>query len=110
MNNLTAREKEIMPLILEGKSAREIAKECYRTEAAIKARKSNKVQIGSTVEVKNGKVTTYHIVGPVEADPLSGKISNESPLGLALIGKEVGEKATISTPKGDTTYTIVSIA
>ena len=42
----------------------------------IKARKSNKVQIGSTVEVKNGKVTTYHIVGPVEADPLSGKISN----------------------------------
>lgn len=76
----------------------------------IKARKSNKVQIGSTVEVKNGKVTTYHIVGPVEADPLNGKISNESPLGVALLGKSVGEHATISTPKGDITYTVVSIA
>ena len=76
----------------------------------IKARKSSKVQIGSKVEVKNGKVTTYHIVGPVEADPLNGKISNESPLGVALLGKSVGEHATISTPKGDITYTVVSIA
>ena len=76
----------------------------------IKARKSDKVQIGSTVEVKNGKVMTYHIVGPVEADPMNGKISDESPLGVALIGKAVGEKATINTPKGDMTYTIVSIS
>ncbi len=75
----------------------------------IKARKSSKVHVGSTVEVKNGKVATYKIVGPVEADPMNGKISNESPLGLALMDKEVGDKATISTPKGDTTYTIVSI-
>ena len=77
----------------------------------IKARKSNKVHLGSTVEIKNGKVAvTYTIVGPVEADPISGKISDESPLGIALLGKAVGEKATITTPKGDTTYTIVSIA
>lgn len=76
----------------------------------IKARKSNKVQIGSTVELKNGKVVTYTIVGPVEADPINGKISNESPLGIALMGKAVGDNATISTPKGDTTYTVVSIA
>lgn len=76
----------------------------------IKAKKSNKVQLGSTVEIKNGKTTTYHIVGPVEADPLNGKISNESPLGVALLDKVVGDKATITTPKGDTTYTIVSIS
>ena len=76
----------------------------------IKAKKSDKVQLGSTVEIKNGKTTTYHIVGPVEADPLNGKISNESPLGMALLGKTVGEKASITTPKGDTTYTIVSIS
>ena len=76
----------------------------------IKAKKSSKVQLGSTVEVKNGKTVTYHIVGPVEADPLSGKISNESPLGVALLDKAVGDKATITTPKGDTTYTIVSIS
>ncbi len=50
MNNLTAKEKEIMPLILEGKSAKEIAKECYRTEAAIKWRKS---KIFKKYKVKN---------------------------------------------------------
>lgn len=76
----------------------------------IKARRSSKVQLGSTVELKNGKAVTYTLVGPVEADPLSGKISNESPLGIALMGKVVGDKATITTPKGDTTYTILSIA
>ena len=77
----------------------------------IKARKSSKVQLGSTVELKNGsKKFSYTLVGPVEADPLSGKISNESPIGVALLGKMVGDKATITTPKGDTTYTVVSIA
>ena len=76
----------------------------------IKSRKSIKVQLGSTVELKNGKKVVYTVVGPVEADPLNGKISNESPLGVALMGKAVGEKATISTPKGDTTYTVVAIS
>jgi transcription elongation factor GreA len=76
----------------------------------IKSRKSSKVQLGSTVELKNGKKVVYTVVGPVEADPLNGKISNESPLGVALMGKAVGEKATISTPKGDTTYTVVAIS
>lgn len=75
----------------------------------IKARKSDKVHVGSTVEIKNGKTFTYKIVGPVEADPINGKISNESPLGVALMGKAVGDKATITTPKGDTTYTLVSV-
>lgn len=76
----------------------------------IKVRKSNKVNVGSTVEVKNGKAFTYKIVGPVEADPMNGKISNESPLGIALMDKSVGDTATITTPKGDTTYTIVAIS
>lgn len=76
----------------------------------IKAKKSDKVHLGSTVELKNGKTVKYTVVGSVEADPTSGKISDESPLGLALMGKAVGEKATITTPKGDTTYTIVSIS
>lgn len=77
----------------------------------IKSRKSSKVQLGSKVEIKsNGKVFNYTLVGPVEADPMSGKISNESPIGVALLGKMVGDKATITTPKGDTTFTVVSIA
>ena len=76
----------------------------------IKAKKSNNVHLGSTVELKNGKMVKYTVVGPVEADPMNGRISDESPLGLALMGKAVGDKATITTPKGDTTYTIVSIS
>ena len=77
----------------------------------IKSRKSNKVQLGSTVELKNGsKQFSYKLVGPVEADPMSGKISNESPIGIALVGKIVGDEAVINTPKGSTTYTVVSIS
>ena len=50
------------------------------------------------------------IVGPVEADPMEGKVSNESPLGEALMGKTAGDTATIVTPKGETSYTIKEIA
>ena len=76
----------------------------------ITATKSSSIKLGSKVELKTGKKTvTYHVVGPVEADPLNGKISNESPIGLALIGKKLGDKATITTPKGDITYEVVSL-
>ena len=75
----------------------------------IKSSKRTKIGLGSTVVLKNGKEVEYRIVGAVEADPLDGKISNESPLGVELMGKKVGDKATISTPKGDITYTIKSI-
>lgn len=76
----------------------------------IKAAKSSKVILGSKVELKSGKkITTYSVVGPVEANPLEGKISNESPLGEALMGKKVGESATINTQKGEITYEIVKI-
>ncbi|NCU38094.1 transcription elongation factor GreA [Candidatus Saccharibacteria bacterium] len=77
----------------------------------IKSRKSGKVQLGSKVEIKNDeKSVSYILVGPVEADPLNGKISNESPIGVALLGKVVGDTATIETPKGNASYTVVSIA
>jgi transcription elongation factor GreA len=76
----------------------------------IKAVKSSKVILGSKVELQSGKKsTTYSVVGPVEADPLSGKISNESPLGEALMGKKVGDSATINTQKGEITYKIITI-
>lgn len=76
----------------------------------IKGGSKTKVSLGSKVELKTGKKTvTYTVVGPVEADPLEGKISNESPIGLALMGKKVGDKATIKTPKGDIEYEIVKI-
>lgn len=76
----------------------------------ITASRGSKVSLGTKVELKTGsKTVVYHIVGPVEADPLEGKISNESPIGVALMGKKVGEKVTITTPKGDIHYEIVKI-
>ena len=77
----------------------------------IKGSKKSSVSLGSKVELKNGggKVH-YHVVGPDEADPTSGRISNESPIGKALMGKKIGEKATVSTPKGEIHYEIVTIS
>lgn len=76
----------------------------------IKTTKGSKVALGSKVELKTGKKTViYNIVGPVEADPLEGKISNESPIGEALMGKKVGESVTITTPKGQIAYEIIAI-
>lgn len=76
----------------------------------IKVKKSSKVHVGSTVEIKSDKTAKYTIVGPVEADPMNGKISNESPLGVALMDKAVGDKVTLTTPKGDIAYTIISVS
>ncbi len=76
----------------------------------MKAGSTSKVSLGSKVTLKNGeKTVTYTVVGPVEADPLAGKVSNESPIGESIFGKKVDDIATISTPKGDVSYTIVSI-
>ncbi|MCL2444652.1 transcription elongation factor GreA [Candidatus Saccharibacteria bacterium] len=70
----------------------------------------NRVVLGSSVTLSDGKKEqTYHLVGPVEANPLEYKISDESPLGRALLGKKSGETAEISTSKGVTTYQVISI-
>jgi len=76
----------------------------------IPATKSSKVKLGSKVELKTGnKTVTYHIVGPVEADPAEGKISDQSPIGDALIGKTVGDTVEIKTPKGVIKYQVVKV-
>lgn len=76
----------------------------------IKPSKRSTVGLGSRVELKTGaKKVVYTIVGPVEADPLDGKVSNESPIGMALYGKKVDDKVTIETPKGNISYTIVAV-
>lgn len=72
---------------------------------------NNKIGIGNSVTLKGGrKEVTYHIVDSVEADPLVAKISDESPIGKALIGKKLGDKVEIELPAGKTTYEVVSIA
>jgi transcription elongation factor GreA len=72
----------------------------------------SKVVLGSTVKLKSesGKTKQFQVVGTVEADPLNGKISDESPIGRALIGKKEGEKVEIKTPADITSYTIVDIS
>lgn len=71
---------------------------------------SGVVQMGSKVRIKfNGEEQLFNIVGSNEADPLGGKISNESPLGKALMGKKAGEKITVQTPGGEKEYTILEV-
>lgn len=68
------------------------------------------VQIGSTIEVDSSHGSeTFTIVGSEEADPLSGKISNESPMGQAFLGRSVSEDVAIKTPRGITTYKIKKV-
>jgi transcription elongation factor GreA len=76
-----------------------------------KPRGDSKVQLGSVVKLKgDGKPKEFQVVGTVEADPLSGKISDESPIGQALLGKKVGDTVEISTPADTTTFKVVDIS
>ncbi len=76
----------------------------------IESKSKDEVSLGSTVDLKiKSKTVTYTVVGPVEADPLEGKVSDESPIGQALMGKKVNETVVISTPKGELSYTVQAI-
>lgn len=70
-----------------------------------------KVDIGSTIKIKNdaGKEIEYSIVGSNEADPARGRISNESPLAQAFLGRKKGERVDVTSPAGITSYTILEI-
>jgi len=70
----------------------------------------DKVSMGSRVTAKGGdQVKQYTIVSFNEANPAEGKISNESPLGMAIVGKQKGDKVTVITPKGEMEYEIIDI-
>lgn len=74
-------------------------------------KRSDKVQLGCKVELKDakGNKKLLTLVGTVEADPSEGKISDESPIGKALLGKKLGETIEITTPAMTTSYKIVAI-
>ncbi|HVO86540.1 MAG TPA: transcription elongation factor GreA [Candidatus Binatia bacterium] len=73
----------------------------------IKKPKSNgEVRLGSIVKLKDGKTLQFQVVGTMEADPLNGKVSDESPIGKSLLGKKVGDKIEL---KG-VSYKIISIS
>ncbi len=98
----------------QGKLEERIAsiEEILRNSIILKKHHSTTVEVGSTVVVQKmgekGK-QTFHIVGSEEADYATGKISNHSPLGIALHGKKPGDTAKFTTPKGAIEYKVVSI-
>lgn len=85
--------------------------ELIRTSRIILGTESkDEVRVGSRVVLqKDGKEIVYTIVGSNEASPLEGLISNESPIGKALLRKKVGGVAEVHTPKGVVKYEIIKI-
>ncbi len=72
---------------------------------------TDRVGIGSRVTVaeEGGEPETYHIVGSVEADPKRGRVSNQSPLGKALLGHRVGDEVIVNVPDGVICFRITAI-
>lgn len=84
--------------------------EIVRSAIVIRKDKHGAVSVGSTVEVqKNGKKICYTIVGSEEANPAEFLISNESPLGMAFLGKKVGDTVDVEAPSGRTKYKILKV-
>jgi len=69
------------------------------------------IQVGSTVTIQEegGEPEDYTIVGAAEADPVAGRISNESPLGKSLLGHKVGDHVQVDAPAGAFTVSVVKI-
>ncbi len=73
---------------------------------------TEKVSVGSTVTLRDmggGEIRIYTLVGSAEADPSRARLSNESPVGQAIIGKKVGETVTVPVPVGSLSYEILAI-
>lgn len=88
-----AEQKTVENRILE-------IQDTLKNAVLIKPRRGDKVNIGSTVNITmSGKPFTYTVVGPVEANPLEGKISHESPIGKELLGRKVDEEFTFNGKK-----------
>ncbi|MBI1919292.1 transcription elongation factor GreA [Candidatus Microgenomates bacterium] len=88
----------------------ELLKHALMIRDSQKAKNNHQVRLGSKVTLHvNGKKETFMVVGEWEADPAVKKISHESPLGKALIGKKKGEKVEVEAPAGKILYTIVDI-
>jgi len=74
--------------------------------------KSGEVSIGTKVRLRDidaNQTIEYHIVGSAEADPTEGKLSNESPVGKAIMGRKKGEVVEVSAPRGALKYKILDI-
>jgi transcription elongation factor GreA len=102
-NRLFTPEERIAMLEERLKSARVVTK---------KEIKSGEVSVGTKVrlrDVKAGKTVEYHIVGSAEANPAENKLSNESPVGRAIMGRKKGETVEVAAPRGKLTFKIMDI-
>jgi transcription elongation factor GreA len=77
----------------------------------IEGKASSVAEPGSTIDIvdEDGETLTYHLVGAVEADPGAGRISVESPVGRALVGKRRGDKISVSVPQGTVQLTVKAV-
>ena len=82
-----------------------------RNAVIIEKKSSDKVEVGTTVTIQEGSFEpeTFYVVGAKEADPRNGRISNESPIGAALMGHKVGETVEVQTPGGKMKFKILKI-
>ncbi len=106
----TAAREELALMDGRIEELQEIVKgaEIIKEDHSAKGKKA--VQLGSKVKVEvKGKHDMFSLVGEWEADPKEKKISHESPLGKALIGKAVGENVEVEAPAGKIVYTVVEI-
>ena len=133
----TVRENEVADMIMEARSFGDLSENSeydeakneqgrlFSREAEVQAILDNYILIeedasddtvislGCTVTVLDLELDEeeeYRIVGSQEADPMNGRISEESPFGKALMGKEVGDEVTVEAPMGSLSYRVVNIA
>ena len=84
--------------------------EMIRNAKIVEKKIGGTIGLGSTFTVKiGGTEKVFQMVGATEADPMAGKISNESPIGLAFLGKESGDNVSVAVPSGTVDYKIVSV-
>ena len=84
--------------------------EVIKTASVASTSKADGVGVGTKVTVKvDGSKAVFNIVGEWEADPVNKKISSESPLGKALVGKNIGDKVEVDAPAGKLHYEIIAI-
>jgi transcription elongation factor GreA len=95
-------------LVIIDARIREIQNLLRRAKVVARSTSSDVVQFGSTVTLKDefGETDTWTLVSPQEANTLHGTISTESPVGAAVMGKNVGDTVVVSAPGGETSFTI----
>ena len=116
-NLKVVRRKEVSQKIKEAREQGDLSENAEYDAAKdeqrdIEARIEDKVSIGCSVKILDCEFEEeleYKIVGSTEANSLKGKISNESPVGKALLGKKVGDTVTVETPAGEFSYKVLSI-